>query len=318
MAGAVMPEQCNPLGASTRALSHILVEDFTLEETLGRVAELARETIPGCDAVSVALLVDGRPRTLAFTDVIAANLDDDDAAAAAHGILSRISLPLVARDAAIGTINCYSRRTGAFSADAERIGAEFAAGAAVAVANAHAYREAIDLSERMGRAMQSRATIEQAKGILIAEQHCDADLAFALLVRASQRENRKLRDVAEQIVMRWTGSRDRVAPRDIKEELMHDTPACDEDKVLELRGQGKSFTRIAKTLGLGRPSEANDAFNRALRRKPAAERNTLRGRELVRLDALADGVRAHPERGPDGVARRLRTVARLRTMLMTD
>jgi hypothetical protein len=99
---------------------------------------------------------------------------------------------------------------------------------------------------------------------------------------------------------------------------MQTTPAGDEDKVLELRVQGRSFAGIAKTLGLGRPSQANAAFNRALRRKPPAERDALRGRELTRLDALADAVRAHPERGPDALARRLRTVARLRSMLMTD
>jgi hypothetical protein len=99
---------------------------------------------------------------------------------------------------------------------------------------------------------------------------------------------------------------------------MQNTPACDEDKVLELRDQGKCFAGIAKTLGLDRACQANDAFNRALRRQPATERDALRGRELIRLDTLADSVRAHPERGADGVARRLRTVARLRTMLMAD
>jgi hypothetical protein len=97
---------------------------------------------------------------------------------------------------------------------------------------------------------------------------------------------------------------------------MQNPSACDDDKVLQLRVQGRSFAGIAKTLGLGRPCQANDAFNRALRRQPPAERDALRGRELTRLDALADGVRAHPERGADGVARRLRTVARLRAMLM--
>jgi hypothetical protein len=107
-------------------------------------------------------------------------------------------------------------------------------------------------------------------------------------------------------------------PQHVKEKQMPSTPACDEDKVLELRGQGRSFAGIAKTLGLDRPCQANDAFNRALRRKPPAERDALRGRELTRLDALADGVRAHSERGADGVARRLRTVARLRAMLMAD
>ena len=43
--------------------------------------------------------------------------------------------------------------------------------------------------------MQSRAAIEQAKGILMAAQRCGPDRAFEILVRASQRENRKLRDI---------------------------------------------------------------------------------------------------------------------------
>jgi hypothetical protein len=54
----------------------------------------------------------------------------------------------------------------------------------------------------------------------------------------------------------------------IKEEQTQNTPACDEDKVLELRDQGKCFAGIAKTLGLGRACHANDAFNQALARKP--------------------------------------------------
>ncbi len=99
---------------------------------------------------------------------------------------------------------------------------------------------------------------------------------------------------------------------------MQNAPACDEDKVLALRDQGKCFAGIAQTLGLGRACHANDAFNRALRRKPPAQRDALRGRELARLETLADNVRAHPERGAEGVARRLRTVARLRAMLMAD
>ena len=48
--------------------------------------------------------------------------------------------------------------------------------------------------------MASRATIEQAKGIIMAHKHCSPDEAFQVLVRASQRENRKLREIAELIV----------------------------------------------------------------------------------------------------------------------
>src|SRR6202022_721373 len=98
---------------------------------------------------------------------------------------------------------------------------------------------------------------------------------------------------------------------------MNETRGRD-DEVLELRVQGKSFAGIAKSLGLSRPSEANDAFNRALRRKTTAEQEDLRRQELVRLDALIEGVRGNAELAPDDLARRLRSVERLRTKLLAD
>ncbi len=50
--------------------------------------------------------------------------------------------------------------------------------------------------------MASRATIEQAKGVLMARGGISPEQAFDILVRASQRENRKLRDVASDLVER--------------------------------------------------------------------------------------------------------------------
>jgi hypothetical protein len=96
-----------------------------------------------------------------------------------------------------------------------------------------------------------------------------------------------------------------------------DTPARD-NKALELRVRGRSFVAIAKTLGYERANHANEAFNRALRRKPAAEQDELRGQELTRLDAMADGVKGDKALEPEDAARRLRTVERLRTMLLAD
>jgi AmiR/NasT family two-component response regulator len=48
--------------------------------------------------------------------------------------------------------------------------------------------------------MKHRAVIEQAKGMLMAAEGFDEDGAFQLLVSASQRENVKLRDIAQRIV----------------------------------------------------------------------------------------------------------------------
>lgn len=48
--------------------------------------------------------------------------------------------------------------------------------------------------------LQTIEVIEQAKGIIIAQQRCSPEEAFDLLRRASQRTNVKVRDLATQIV----------------------------------------------------------------------------------------------------------------------
>jgi AmiR/NasT family two-component response regulator len=50
------------------------------------------------------------------------------------------------------------------------------------------------------KAMEHRADIEQAKGVIMHSMGCSAHAAFAVLVAASQRENVRLRDVAARIV----------------------------------------------------------------------------------------------------------------------
>ena len=52
----------------------------------------------------------------------------------------------------------------------------------------------------MAKAMESRAEIEQAKGVLMSTHRIDADTAFDLLRQRSQTTNRKLRDVAIDVV----------------------------------------------------------------------------------------------------------------------
>jgi hypothetical protein len=66
-------------------------------------------------------------------------------------------------------------------------------------------REAEQLSELAGeaaglqRAMASRATIEQAKGMIMFAYGCDSAVAFDLLINTSQRANIKLRELAERL-----------------------------------------------------------------------------------------------------------------------
>jgi transcriptional regulator with GAF, ATPase, and Fis domain len=185
------------------------------------------------DFVGLTMVVEGRERTAVFTDVASPEIDQaqydtgegpclaaferaevvtiesmtDDGpfpafreAAAARGIASTLSLPLIVAGRCVGAMTLYSRLEDAFSPSEQEITSQFAAQAAIVLANAQAYRDAHDLGSHLADAMEHRAVIEQAKGILMGAQRCSADDAFALLVKASQRENVKVRDIAERIV----------------------------------------------------------------------------------------------------------------------
>jgi ANTAR domain len=55
-------------------------------------------------------------------------------------------------------------------------------------------------NHQLKQALEARAMIEQAKGMLMAQNGCSADRAFELLVAMSQAEQRKVRDIAAEIV----------------------------------------------------------------------------------------------------------------------
>ncbi|MDQ4091213.1 MAG: GAF and ANTAR domain-containing protein [Actinomycetota bacterium] len=232
-----MPANTESLTKGLEAMSRFFVGDATLRDTLKRVSELACAALPSADMVGITMLVEGRASTAVFTDETAPEIDaaqyecgigpcldafrhqqvyrvDDiekdhqwpsfSEAAAARGIRSTLSLPMVARHEGVGALNFYSRSEAAFSAKDVNMGLQFATQAAIVLANSQAYWDAHQLGQDMSEAMKSRATIEQAKGILMGAQRCSADEAFQALVRASQRENRKLREMAEEIVARAT------------------------------------------------------------------------------------------------------------------
>jgi GAF domain-containing protein len=124
-----------------------------------------------------------------------------------RGVLSSLSLPLPIQDQYIGAVNVYSTKPHGFPDEHIPLGQTIASYAAVAVHNAQTFTQAADMAHHLARAMESRAVIEQAKGILMHEQGCGADEAFAILSRVSQRANVKLRDIAAEMVERAAGKR---------------------------------------------------------------------------------------------------------------
>jgi AmiR/NasT family two-component response regulator len=108
------------------------------------------------------------------------------------------------REGLHGGLNLYAVQAEAFD-DARELATTFASYAAVAVHNMHLYETTRELADNLDIAMRTRAVIEQAKGILMSQRRCDATEAFSLLAAASQRSNRKLRDIAQAIVDGVTG-----------------------------------------------------------------------------------------------------------------
>jgi hypothetical protein len=91
-----------------------------------------------------------------------------------------------------------------------------------------------------------------------------------------------------------------------------------DDRVLALRRNGRSFAAIAKHLGLAKASDANDAFNRALRTRPTAQQAILREEENLRLDKLLARVQSRTDLSENDVHRQVRTIALLREALAAE
>lgn len=201
---------------------------------LQRVADLSKRVIPGIAEASVTLIDRDRPTTPAWTGQLALDLDEAqfacgygpclDAAVGQEirevcdareetrwpgytpacverGVLSSLSMPVPVRENIHGSLNLYATRAGSFDEAAKDTGREFASYVAVvAVRNIHLYETVRERANHLDTAMRSRAVIEQAKGILMSQRRCGADEAFSLLAAASQRSNRKLRDIAQAMV----------------------------------------------------------------------------------------------------------------------
>jgi GAF domain-containing protein len=233
------PSDIEPTGgqpdprAAFAELSKIMLGAQPLSETLSRVAELAKQTIPGAAEVSVTLMQDGTVTSVSFTGPLAVQLDErqyeagfgpcmeaalsgatipiDDTAhsgtypdfgriAFRHGITHTMSIGLPVERRTVGALNVYGTGEGPFDETTAELATAFASYAAVAVANAGLYASTATLAGNLQKALDSRAVIDQAKGILMGGHHCSPDAAFDLLVRQSRDTNRKLRDIAQDIV----------------------------------------------------------------------------------------------------------------------
>jgi GAF domain-containing protein len=220
------------LGALHAELAGVVLVGRELSDVLTEIVQISRRAIPGAEATSITLIRDDRAFTAAFDGQIAVDADelqyqrgygpcldagrsgevfvvadmesedrwpDYAVHAAGLGIGSSLSIPLPFQGATIGALNNYALKPAAFGESDVRLGEEVAAFVAIAVGNAEAAARATDDVANMRRAMESRAVIEQAKGILMERYKVTSEQAFTLLTHSSQRTNVKLRDVADEL-----------------------------------------------------------------------------------------------------------------------
>ena len=217
-----------------RDLSRVVLADRGLEQVLTEITGIAARGVPGAEAVSTTMLRGEKPFTAAYSGEMAIKADElqyaedsgpcmdagrggvvlriDDmlaetrwpryvARVRGEGVRSSLSVPLPYQGNYIGALNIYSSLPAAFaSAESLNAGRDVAEAIAVAVVNADAHNRLGEQARNLQLAMETRAVIEQAKGVLMAQRRVDAEAAFEILRDASQRYNRKLRDIAVGIV----------------------------------------------------------------------------------------------------------------------
>src|SRR4051795_12764852 len=235
---AVASDQTSSPTSAVQALERLgslSLRTVSMAELLQTIADLAKTVMPGNPEASVSLLVKDRPTTVASTGQLATDLDESQyerghgpclhaartgelteiadtrtdsrwpdylPRAAEHGNLSSLSVPLAidADEQVTGALNIYAREPHAFDEDSRSAATKFAPYASVAAGNLHAYQSAQSMAENLQTALETRAVIDQAKGILMERYKLTADQAFQVLVQASMKTNRKLRVVAADLV----------------------------------------------------------------------------------------------------------------------
>ncbi|MEU3696451.1 GAF and ANTAR domain-containing protein [Streptomyces griseoviridis] len=205
------------------AAARQLHERVTPNGTLRTAVQLAVSLVPGAEQAGISVVERGsQRRTLAWTDETVrtaesraggrephplwdrlwtapvARLEDSLAEAPGtalsdSGLRSVLSLRLRADRRSLTVLTTYARRPRVFDEDATRVGRLFTQHVSLALDTATE-------REQLTEAMRTRDLIGQATGILMERMEIDAAGAFESLVKASQRENVKLRDLARRIV----------------------------------------------------------------------------------------------------------------------
>jgi GAF domain-containing protein len=218
------------LAADFAEIARDIQREPTLASTLPRIVELAVSTVPGCQHAAITINRRGKFETIASTSDVARTVDSlqyetgegpcvdsmraqetfrtGDLGAEPRwpkfgplvtrltGIHSMLSFRLFAEEDTLGALNLSSCEADAFGDESLPTAAVFATHAALAFARAQAQ----DQVQELEQALATNREIAMAMGILMSQHQLTEQDAFAVLRVVSQNLNRKLREIASEVV----------------------------------------------------------------------------------------------------------------------
>jgi GAF domain-containing protein len=229
----IAAEDLDELTAAMADLTTTLEAEPAEAEILGAVCAEAVRAVPGADMASITAIRDGAPETTAFTDERAVDIDRVQYAAgegpcllAAEtgevvrvpldtagrkwpefteharrlGVGSYLAAPLRVDGTLAGALNLFGYGDHGFAETDSRLLQLYTTVVSFGLRTTRRYHRARQRAADLETAMNSRAVIEQAKGILMAAHRISADGAMKRLIAESQHTNVKLRDVATRFV----------------------------------------------------------------------------------------------------------------------
>ncbi|HEU5426640.1 MAG TPA: GAF and ANTAR domain-containing protein [Actinocrinis sp.] len=184
-AGVMLADPHGHLHATAASSEHArLLELFELQADAGPCLDAYRT---GAPVVNVGLSAN-HERWPRFAE-----------AAQATGFVSVHALPLRLRSTSIGALSLFCARTATLSSTDTRVGQALAELAAIGILAQRGRCQAELLASQLQHALDSRVSIEQAKGVLAERRGVSVDDAFALLRAHARDHNQRLSELARLV-----------------------------------------------------------------------------------------------------------------------
>ena len=211
----------------------LLLSAEDLEQALHHLAQMAVAVVPDGPSCGITVMKDGRAVTAVYAGSIPKELHEEQfargdgpcleairtghvvvvqdlavetrwngfpAAATAAGVHGVYAHPLTVGGEVAGALNLYAHGPGLFPPPVQQVAMLFAEPATLLLNGVMQRLSQAEVVSQLHDAMESRAIVGQATGIIMAQRRCGPDEALNVLIKISNDRNIKLREVARVLV----------------------------------------------------------------------------------------------------------------------